>query len=66
LVEAYGDDPLQVLRNGMLGVARKRKYGKIKDKEAKRVKVSQLVAQWQAAMGTQTSSTVDWLLSKLD
>lgn len=66
LVEAYGDDPVAVLQNGMLGVARKRKLNKLKDKEAKRAKVSQLVTAWETAIVGKKTDMIDWLLKKLD
>jgi hypothetical protein len=66
LDEAYGDDPIQVLRNGMLGVARKRKYQRVKDKAAKKAKVTKLVTQWQAALTANKGAVINWLMKKLD
>jgi hypothetical protein len=66
LVEAYGDDPVAVLQNGMLGVARKRKLNKLKDKEAKRAKVAKLVTAWEAAIVGKKTDMINWLLKKLD
>jgi len=64
--EAYGDDPIQVIRNGMLGVARKRKYQRVKDKAARKAKVAKLVTKWQAALNTNKGAVTDWLMKKLD
>ena len=66
LEEAYGDDPVAVMRNGMLGVARKRKMQKVKDKEVLRAKVTKLVASWEGALTGQKGAVIDWLMKKLD
>lgn len=64
--EAYGDDPIQVIRNGMLGVARKRKYQKVKDKAERHAKVAKMVSKWKAALNTKDGAVIDWLVKKLD
>ena len=66
LSEAYGDDPIQVIRNGMLGVARKRKLQRVKDKAEKRAKVTKLVTKWQTAINTDKEAVINWLMKKLD
>lgn len=66
LAEAYGDDPIVVLQNGMLGVARKRKLNKVKDKAAKLNKVTQLVTAWEAAIVGKKAEVIAYLMNKLD
>ena len=66
LSEAYGDDPIQVIRNGMLGVARKRKLQRVKDKAARLSKVTKLVTRWQTAINVDRDAVINWLMKKLD
>lgn len=65
LAEAYGDDPLEILRNGMLGVARKKKFQKLKDPDQKKIKITQMVTQWEAALSSRKPEVIAWLLGKL-
>ena len=64
LVERYGDDPIAVIKNGLLGVARKRKLKGLKPEE-KKAQVEALVDSWIAAMQIHKGSIVSWLVSKI-
>ena len=65
LAEAYGDNPLEILRNGMLGAARKKKLQKFKDLEQKKAQVTQLVMQWETALASNKPALIAWLVGKL-
>jgi hypothetical protein len=64
LVERYGDDPIPIIRNGLLGVARKRRLKKL-GKDEKRVAIELLVDSWITALRVNRAVIIDWLIDKI-
>lgn len=64
LLEAYGDDPLPILQNALLGVLRKRKALKKMKPDERRAAIEASVSQWLAAFAAAKPAIVDWLVKK--
>ncbi len=64
LLEAYGDAPVEVIRNGLLGVARAKKLGKL-PKDQKEQQVKALVSRWVQALLNDREAIEAWLVGKL-